>query len=116
MRTAAAERRAILFWETDPRFKSPVVSHAAGTELGGLNPKEGGGTGILFLKHGSSILSLSHPTQVVVQGRAKPVLHGPNSTNHMQGWMNVRESYSRDLGQGTLGRRKSLVRKDSSCV
>ena len=61
MRTAAAERRAILFWETDPRFKSPVVSHAAGTELGGLNPKERGGKAadILLLKHDSSIFRQS---------------------------------------------------------
>ena len=46
--------------------------------------------------------SYSDQTLYLDQGRAKPVLHGPNSTasnvpswtNHIQGWVNVRKSYS----------------------
>ena len=47
----------------------------------------------------------------LVQGRAKRVLHGSHCTDsnliHIQGWMNVRESYSRALKHGTLGRHHS---------
>ena len=39
----------------------------------------------------------------MVQGRVKPLPHGLNSTeSNLLGWMNVRESYSRALEQGTL--------------
>ena len=53
----------------------------------------------------------SGPTMYLVQGRAKRVLHGSHCTDsnliHIQGWMNVRESYSRALKHGTLGRHHS---------
>ena len=53
----------------------------------------------------------SGQTLYLVQGRANPVLHGPNSIEsnlfhhgetNIQGWMNVGESYSCDLEQRTL--------------
>ena len=76
------------------------------------------GAELLALKHESRILGYDprtpkrmcqNSTLYLVQGRAKPVLHGPNSRvkpvpswrNHIQGCMNVWESYSRALDQGT---------------
>ena len=64
-----------------------------------------------FSKAFAVAYSDSLPTLYVVHGRAKPVLCGSNSTeshpvpswrNHIQGWTNVRESYSPVLEQGTL--------------
>ena len=48
--------------------------------------------------------SESGPTLYLVQGRAKPVLQGPSGTesNLLHQGMNVRESFSRALEQGTL--------------
>ena len=51
---------------------------AIGEKLGKeLAQKLGRETDILFQKHDSRILS--HSTLYVVHGRAKPVLHGPNT-------------------------------------
>ena len=52
----------------------------------------------LALRHESRILR-QWSNLYLVQGRAKPVL---SWKNHIQGWMYVRESYSRALEQGTL--------------
>ena len=77
-----------------------------------VDADEGGGLKQRSLLYGTRAgLSDSYPTVYVVQGRAKPVLHGQNSTefhhvpswrNHIQGWMTLWQSYSHALEQGPL--------------
>ena len=63
---------------------------------------------VLALKHESRILGQWTNPVSGSKGRTKPVLQTaqilspvPSWRNHMEGWMNVRESYSRALEQGT---------------
>ena len=70
----------------------------------GLKPKEEGAGKRSLLLSMRVGFSDNGPTLCLVQGRAKPVLHGPNGTesnqrNHIQG-----ESYSHALEQGPLAR------------
>ena len=96
--------------------------HVDNGQLGGIKKEgeKGGqrerrGPEILALKNKSSILGKwSNPVSGArksqasspwaKQHRVYPVIHGPVPSwkNHIEGWMNVRESYSPALEQGTL--------------
>ena len=100
--------------EIEPVLHSPASSHRTSVIWNPLEPLVHGQTvpdaEVLALKHRSRILgqwskpvSGSRKSQAsslwAKQHRVYPI---PTRRNHMQGWMNVRESYSRALEQRTL--------------